>query len=359
MNKTVIIIILCLLIVTGKNASAQYAVQGFTFDTDIQSIRTACIPDFRYTYDDFLQYAPAAVMAGFKAAGYESRSSWARMLVSDAFSVAIMTATVNGLKYSVRRQRPDGSRRNSFPSGHTATAFMTATMLHKEYGWRSPWFSIGGYTAAAVTGVSRLMNQKHWMTDIMAGAAIGIGSVHLGYFLTDKIFRDKGMATSYSDPPFLYDPHSRHYVAELLFGQRFIIGAEGLKEMEVLPVRGGITGLSTDIALAPGIGITGRASVSSMRYLSGQISPMYSTIAGGFWNFHFARILELQSHVMAGYAWLEKDSGIDLAAGIGLSIITDSNFKIKAFADFESLGFGSTRPWINTIVVGWSSAWFL
>ena len=85
---------------------------------------------------------------------------------------------------------------------------------------------------------------------------------------------------------------------------------------------------------------------------------MYSTLAGGFWNFHFARILEFQTHLMAGCAWLEKDSGIDLAAGIGLSLITDSHFKLKAFADFESLDFGHDHPWTNTIVVGWSSAWF-
>ena len=280
------------------------------------------------------------------------------MLVSDAFSAVIMTGAVNGLKYSVQRPRPDGSRNNSFPSGHTATAFMTATMLHKEYGWRSPWFSIGGYTAAAITGVSRIMNKKHWMTDIMAGAAIGIGSVHLGYFLTDRIFKDRGLDPSFSDPSFIYDSSAKHYVAELFFGHRFIIGAEGLRQMETLPVRGGIIGLSTDIPIKPGIGLTGRISASSMTYASGSAAPMYSTLAGGFWNFNFARILEFQTHSMAGYAWLQKESGVDLAAGVGLSLITDSNFKVKVFADFESLCFSSTRPWTNTVVAGWSSAWF-
>ena len=67
------------------------------------------------------------------------------------------------------------------------------------------------------------MNKKHWMTDIMAGAAIGIGSVHLGYFLTDKIFKDRGLDPSFSDPSFIYDSSAKHYVAELFFGQRFII----------------------------------------------------------------------------------------------------------------------------------------
>ena len=351
------------------------------FDTDIHAVRNSCIPNFHYIYDDYLQYAPAGVMLAMKAVGYESRSSWGRMLTSDALSVAVMSVAVNGVKYSVGRIRPDGSRHNSFPSGHTATAFMTATMLHKEYGWRSPWFSIGGYTAAAVTGVSRLMNNRHWMTDVMAGAAIGIGSVHLGYFLGDLIFKEKGLSSSYVEPTFRYDPEVRHYVAELLFGRRFIIGAEGLKDMGTLPVRGGLAGVSSDIALAPGMGLTARLSASSMTYSSGETAPLYSTLAGGFWNLHFARRLEFQTRVMAGYAWMTEGhgsshigfegtgsgtsvatghsgSGIDLAAGVGLSIITDSNFKLKAFADFESISFGSTRPWVNTLVLGWSSAWF-
>ena len=210
-----------LLSVFSWQADAQYATDRFSFDSDISDIRESIVPDFHYTYDDWLQYGPAALMVGLKAGGYESRSSWGRMFVSDAFSTGAMAVAVNGLKYTVKRIRPDGSRHNSFPSGHTATAFMTATMLHKEYGWRSPWFSIGGYTAAAVTGVSRILNNKHWMTDVASGAAIGIGSVHLGYFITDKIFGEKGLASSFAEPSFYYDPKQKHYVAELLFGQRF------------------------------------------------------------------------------------------------------------------------------------------
>ena len=353
-----IIISLLLLLCTGGAASAQYAIKNHTFDTDIYFIRECCFPDYGYSYDDYLQYAPAAVMVGLKAAGYESRSSWGRMLVSDALSVTVMAAAVNGLKYSVQRPRPDGSRNNSFPSGHTATAFMTATLLHKEYGWKSPWFSIGGYTAAAVTGVSRILNKKHWMSDVAAGAAIGIGSVHLGYFLTDLMFKEKGLASAWSEPEFIWNPDAKHYVAELMFGHRIVLDAQGLKKMGKLPVRGGLVGISTDIPLSPGLGLTARASASSMTYVSGSVSPMYSTLAGGVWNFHFAKRLEFQTHLMAGCAWLDDNPGIDLAAGIGLSLITDSHFKVKAFADFESLSFDKTHPWINTIVVGWSSAWF-
>ena len=357
-----------------------------SIDTDLHALRNCVVPGFHYSYDDYLQYAPAALTLGLKACGYESRSGWGRMIVSDAFSAAIMAGTVNGLKYSVGRLRPDGSRRNSFPSGHTATAFMTATMLHKEYGWRSPWFSIGGYTAAAVTGVSRILNNRHWLSDVIAGGAIGIGSVHLGYFITDCIFKEKGLYDGYVDPEFYYNPAEKHYVAELVFGRRFILGGAGYKAAGTLPVRGSLAGLSADVPLAPGTGLTARASSSSLTFESSEVIPLYSTMAGGFYNFHFAKILELQVKAMAGYAWsgrgyLDSEmvdmatgksggditdgvqvpslgAGVALGAGIGLSLITDNNFKIKAFADLESMSLDNTQPWLSTLVLGFSTAWF-
>ena len=122
-------------------------------------LREDFVPKFHYEYDNYLQYAPAVVMLGLKSFGVESRSSWGRMLTSDAFSVAIMASVVNAIKYTAHVQRPDGSNYKSFPSGHTATAFMAATMMHKEYGDRSPWYSISAYTVATITGVSRILNK--------------------------------------------------------------------------------------------------------------------------------------------------------------------------------------------------------
>ncbi|WP_308654159.1 hypothetical protein [uncultured Alistipes sp.] len=107
-------------------------------DVGFRRLRNGYAGSFHHDFDDYLQYMPAVAMVGLKACGVESRSSWGRMLVSDAFSAGVMAIAVNSLKYSCRVMRPDGSTRNSFPSGHTATAFMMATMLHKEYGHRSP-----------------------------------------------------------------------------------------------------------------------------------------------------------------------------------------------------------------------------
>lgn len=173
-----------------------FVVGGLTYNEGdhFRDMRNQYASGFRYHYDDYLQYAPAAIMVGMKVAGVQGRSSWGRMLVSDAFSAALMAGMVNGLKYSVKKMRPDGSTRNSFPSGHTATAFMTATMLHKEYGMtRSPLYSIGGYAIATATAVSRQLNNKHWFSDVLVGAGIGIFTTELGYYLADLIFKDKGL----------------------------------------------------------------------------------------------------------------------------------------------------------------------
>ena len=86
-----------------------------------RQLREDFVPNFHYGYDDYLQYAPAVVMLGLKGFGVESRSSWGRMLVSDAFSVAIMASVVNTIKYTAHVRRPDKSNYKSFPSGHTAT----------------------------------------------------------------------------------------------------------------------------------------------------------------------------------------------------------------------------------------------
>ena len=375
--KIFIYALFVLLLFGSRDGFAQSTSLKPSIDTDIWQLRNTTIPDFRYHYDDYLQYAPAAVMVGMKACGYESRSSWGRMLVSDAFSAAIMAGAVNGIKYSVGRLRPDGSRYNSFPSGHTATAFMTASMLHKEYGWRSPLFSIGGYTAAAVTGVSRICNNRHWLSDVVAGAAIGIGSVELGYFLADLIFKEKHLYDGFEKPCFFYDPSAKHYTADLIFGRRFIIGSTGLKDTGTLPVRGSLAGVSVDIPFVPGLGLTGRASASSMTYADSYVGCIYSTLAGGYYNLNFAKILEFQIKAMAGYAWnhsgstwppavsgeLKRDyrpgSGVSLGAGLSLSLVTGNNFKVKAFAELESMDLDKTQPWLSTLVVGFGTGWFL
>jgi membrane-associated phospholipid phosphatase len=138
---------------------------------------------------NIIQYSPAAIMIALKAAGLEGRSDWPRMITADGTAVAIQAIITQVTKHALKRERPDGRAHNSYPSGHTATAFMCAQMLHKEYGETvSPWISVGGYGIAATTGIFRVVANRHWCSDVMGGAAIGIFSTELGYELTDILF---------------------------------------------------------------------------------------------------------------------------------------------------------------------------
>ena len=155
---------------------------------------TQLLTDFKTGIDDYTQFFGPAAVVGLKLGGYEGRSDWPRLLASAAMSYAIMAGFVNGIKYTAKEMRPDGSTANSWPSGHTATSFVGATLLHKEYGLtRSPWWSVAGYGVATATGVMRVLNNRHWISDVMSGAGIGIMSTELGYALCDLMFKQKGL----------------------------------------------------------------------------------------------------------------------------------------------------------------------
>ncbi|MBQ6965955.1 MAG: phosphatase PAP2 family protein [Bacteroidaceae bacterium] len=123
-----------------------------------------------------------------KAAGVKSRSKLERMLTANAMAFGISFGVSEALKHSVSETRPDLSNNHSFPSGHASFAFVSATILSREYGYISPWITMGSYVTAAGTELLRVKHNKHWMSDLYMGAGIGVMSTNLAYFLTDKIF---------------------------------------------------------------------------------------------------------------------------------------------------------------------------
>lgn len=137
--------------------------------------------------DDYLRFVPLVSVYALKASGVESASSWRRLAVNSALSVALSAGVSYGLKLSVKEWRPDRTDRRSFPSGHTTLAFAGATILHKEFGHVSPWISIAGYSVATLTAIDRVRRNRHHWGDVAAGAAIGVGGTMLGYWLGDKL----------------------------------------------------------------------------------------------------------------------------------------------------------------------------
>lgn len=139
--------------------------------------------DHRTQIDDHLQYVPLGAVYGLSLLGADAKHSYVDRTLELATAYLALGGIVNAIKYTVREPRPDGSANNSFPSGHTATTFMGAELVRIEYGDDSPWYSVGAYTAAITVGVLRVYNEKHWFTDVFAGAGVGILSARIGYWL--------------------------------------------------------------------------------------------------------------------------------------------------------------------------------
>ncbi|MDR2927778.1 MAG: phosphatase PAP2 family protein [Cytophagaceae bacterium] len=152
------------------------------FDYDVRGFAQQRT-NFTTQVDDFLQYTPSAAVFALDWCGVKAKNSFRDRFIVMATSALIMGGTVYITKTSTKVLRPDGSTRNSFPSGHTATAFTGAHVLFKEYKEVSPWIGVAGYAAATVTGMMRITNRRHWASDIITGAGVGIFSVELGYLL--------------------------------------------------------------------------------------------------------------------------------------------------------------------------------
>ncbi len=135
-------------------------------------------------FDDYIQYAPLAAYMGLSIAGVDNRQhNLLDRTIIAATAYLIMGITVNTIKATVPVLRPDGSAWNSFPSGHTAMAFTGAHLLFREYKDVSPWIGVAGYAVATTTGVMRMFNKRHWLSDVVTGAGIAIASVELSYLL--------------------------------------------------------------------------------------------------------------------------------------------------------------------------------
>lgn len=148
---------------------------------EVQEERNEWIPTYHNHTDDYLQYVPIVAVYGLNALGVKGKNNFGNrsaLLIKSELIVGVLT-------YSLKRitgvPRPDTGQPTSFPSGHTAQAFAAATFMAKEYGHKSIWYSIGAYSVATGIGAMRVMNNRHWMSDVLVGAGIGILSTNLVY----------------------------------------------------------------------------------------------------------------------------------------------------------------------------------
>jgi membrane-associated phospholipid phosphatase len=142
--------------------------------------------NFSTKLDDILQYTPTILNVGLSASGLNAKNTRADRMGIFVLGTGIYVVATQGLKYAINETRPNGTE-HSFPSGHSATAFFGATLLAKEYGENYPWIAVGGYTLAGTTAFLRLANNKHWASDVLMGAGIGIASAEIASYLYPKL----------------------------------------------------------------------------------------------------------------------------------------------------------------------------
>jgi len=160
---------------------------GITYNPFAKKIQTKIVAAGQVTpLDDYIQYGPAAMYVGLNVFEYKNKEEAFDQAGVFLLGTGIYVAATQGLKAAITEARPDGTE-NTFPSGHTATAFFGATVLAHEYRDTHPEFVIAGYTLATVTGALRITNNKHWVTDVLMGSAIGIASAELAYILYPSV----------------------------------------------------------------------------------------------------------------------------------------------------------------------------
>lgn len=338
-------------------------------DDHFRSLRNDYLPHFNRHADDYLQYLPAAVMLGMKIGGVDGRSSWGRMLASDAFSALLMGSTVYFLKQTTHVMRPDGSNEHSFPSGHTATAFMTATMLTKEYGHKSPWIGIGAYSAATATGMMRMANNKHWLSDVLTGAGIGILSTEMGYYLADLIFKEKGIHNLPDDE--LFDRWDKPSFVSLYVGMNVPLSGYDIDEQHEFRTSSGSTaGMEGAYFFSPYIGIGGRFTASNTSVIMNVKTAEANTFdavtlcGGGYFSYPLSSRFQLGSKFLGGYVHyprlqladltVPKRNAFCLGTGASLTFRATGHYGMKLFMDYNLLPSHNknNNEWMNTLVVG-------
>lgn len=134
--------------------------------------------------DNVTEYLPAVATYGLNLCGVKGLHSYADLTIIMGTAYLMMAAVVYPTKDFVYSPRPGGSPGfNSFPSGHCAWAFTGAEILRREYWHVSPWIGVSGYLVATGTAFLRLYNGAHWLTDVLAGAGIGILCAEAAYWL--------------------------------------------------------------------------------------------------------------------------------------------------------------------------------
>jgi membrane-associated phospholipid phosphatase len=156
-------------------------------DNTVKDHFTGKLPTPPTKIDQLLKWVPVASVLLADIKKTEAGTEVAKHLKAIALSETVLNALLFPLKKFASRNRPDSNwKTDSFPSGHTATAFMGAEILNQALKDRAPSLRYSGYAIAAATAAIRVYKKKHWLSDVVAGAALGIVSARIALWVMHK-----------------------------------------------------------------------------------------------------------------------------------------------------------------------------
>jgi membrane-associated phospholipid phosphatase len=166
-----------------------YGISSFVFhpvrrvDYYFYSVTQRTDAGFHTKAESYFLIAPMVMVYGLNLVGVEGKNRFIDRTALLGLSGGILALTGYVTKYTSHRLRPNKTDYLSFPSGHTAVAFMGAEFLAQEYSDKSPVYTIIGYSVAVTTGIFRMYNRDHWFSDVVAGAGFGVLSTKASYLI--------------------------------------------------------------------------------------------------------------------------------------------------------------------------------
>ena len=151
---------------------------------EIKEERDKNFQHFHTSIDNYLQFAPIA--AGYACLLNKNNKHlfWdytKKVLVTEV----MVNILIQPVKHITKIERPDSSAHTSFPSGHTAQAFAGATIFCDEFAQHNTWLIVSAYASATAVGALRILNNRHWASDVIAGAGFGILSAKLSEWIVE------------------------------------------------------------------------------------------------------------------------------------------------------------------------------
>ena len=177
--------ILILLLAAAPGLRAQWAVNTAVRRYVQEDLRKGGTLPF-YDIGSYVQYVPGTVHLGLGLAGVPASHALLDRSIESAIAHLFCFSAGHALKYALHVKRPDSDATNSCPSGHASVAFTGAELLRMDYGWG---WGAGGYTLGVFVCADRIYGDRHWLTDVIAGAGLGILSAHVGGWLLEPVKR--------------------------------------------------------------------------------------------------------------------------------------------------------------------------